>query len=122
MHSRLLGTAILVHVWIPFRHNGMERKEQARMYRKLYGYRSSSNYGKYHYDVKGILDSIPSIRHEDGNFIVRGRTFQSYGNSWRRTDQATGHGKSYQMKMRLRNSSYIPLKYLFNTARSYRTL
>jgi hypothetical protein len=75
VHSRSLDTAILVHVWIPFRHNGMERKEQARIYRKLYGYRSSSNYGKYHYDVKGILDSVPSIRYEDGNFIVREEDF-----------------------------------------------
>ena len=75
VHSRSLETAILVHVWIPFRHKGMERKEQARIYRKLYGYRSSSNYGKYHYDVKGILDSIPSIRYEDGNFIVREEDF-----------------------------------------------
>jgi hypothetical protein len=45
------------------------------IYRKLYGYRSSSNYGKYHYDVKGILDSIPSIRYEDGNFIVKEEDF-----------------------------------------------
>ena len=71
VHSRTLETAILVHVWIPFRRNGMDRKEQARVYRKLYGYRSSSNYGKYHYTVKGILDSIPAIRYEDGNFIIR---------------------------------------------------
>ena len=27
-------------------------KEQARIYRKLYGYRSASNFGKYHYNVK----------------------------------------------------------------------
>ena len=75
VHSRSLDTAIPVHVWIPFRHNGMERKEQARIYRKLYGYRSSSNYGKFHYDVKVILDSVPSIRYEDGNFIVREEDF-----------------------------------------------
>ncbi len=75
VHSRSLETAILVHVWIPFKRNGMERKEQARIYRKLYGYRSASNYGKYHYNVKGILDSIPAIRYEDGNFIVREEDF-----------------------------------------------
>ena len=74
-HSRSLEAAILVHVWIPFRHNGMERKEQARICRKLYGYRSSLNYGEYHYDVKGIVDSIPSIRCEDENFIVREKDF-----------------------------------------------
>ena len=68
-------TAILVHVWIPFGKNGMERKEQARIYRKLYGYRSSSNYGKYHYTVKGLLNSIPSVRYEDGNFIIRENDF-----------------------------------------------
>ncbi len=66
VHSRSFETAILVHVWIPFKRNGMERKVHARIYRKLYGYRSSSNYRKYHYDVKGLLDSIPAIRYEDG--------------------------------------------------------
>jgi hypothetical protein len=75
VNTRTVETAILVHVWIPFRHNGMERREQARIYRKLYGYRSSSNYGKYHYTVKGMLDSIPAIRYEDGNFIVREEDF-----------------------------------------------
>ena len=70
VHSMDVKTAILVHVWIPFRKQGMERKEQARIYRKLYGYRSSSNYGRYHYDVKGLLDTIPSIRYEDGNFLI----------------------------------------------------
>ena len=53
----------------------MERKEQARIYRKLYGYRSASNYGKYHYNVKELLDSIPAIRYEDGNFILREEDF-----------------------------------------------
>ena len=53
----------------------MERKKQARIYRKLYGYRSASIYGKYHYNVKGLLDSIPAIRYEDGNFIVREEDF-----------------------------------------------
>ena len=40
---------------------------------------SASNYGKYHYKVKdkvkGLLDSIPAIRYEDGNFIVREEDF-----------------------------------------------
>ena len=53
----------------------MERKEQARIYRKLHGYRSVSNFRKYHYNVKGLLDSIPAIRYEDGNFIVREEDF-----------------------------------------------
>ncbi|MEM3193195.1 MAG: hypothetical protein QW292_14145 [Candidatus Parvarchaeota archaeon] len=38
---------------------------------RIYGYKSSSNYGKYHYDVKGLLDGIPSIRYEGGNFLIR---------------------------------------------------
>ena len=37
----------------------MERKKQARIYRKLYGYRSASNYGKYHYSTKVIPNFIP---------------------------------------------------------------
>ncbi|MDA8056240.1 MAG: hypothetical protein M0Z77_11435 [Thermoplasmatales archaeon] len=48
----------------------MERNEHARIYRKLYGYRSSSNFGRYHYDVKKLLDTIPAIRYEDGNFLI----------------------------------------------------
>jgi len=49
----------------------MERNEQTGIYRKHYGYRSSSNYGKYHYTFNGLLDSIPARRYEDGNFIIR---------------------------------------------------
>ena len=49
----------------------MERKELVRIYSKLYGYRSASNCGKYHYNVKGLLDSISAIRYEEGNVIVR---------------------------------------------------
>ncbi len=75
MHIRSLDTAILVHVWVPFGKKGIGRKEQAKIYRKLYGYTSSSNYGKYHYDVKGILDSFPHIRYEDGNILVREEDF-----------------------------------------------
>jgi len=65
-----METAILFHVWIPFKHKGMERREQSKIYRLLYGYNSSSKYGKYHYRIKGLLDTIPSIRYEDGNFLV----------------------------------------------------
>ncbi len=46
------------------------REEQAKVYRRLYGHRSSSNYGRYHYDVKGLLDTIPSIRYKGGNFLI----------------------------------------------------
>ncbi len=63
-------TAILVHVWIPYTRKGMGRKDQSRIYRLLYGYNSSSKYGKYHYRRKGLLDTMPSIRYEDGNFLI----------------------------------------------------
>ncbi|MEM3573917.1 MAG: hypothetical protein QXJ62_06810 [Nitrososphaeria archaeon] len=36
----------------------------------LYGYNSSSKYEKYHYRERGLLDMIPSIRYEDGNFMT----------------------------------------------------
>jgi hypothetical protein len=26
--------------------------------------------GRYHYDVKKLLDTIPAIRYEDGNFLI----------------------------------------------------
>ncbi|MCL4413114.1 MAG: hypothetical protein M1526_07165 [Candidatus Thermoplasmatota archaeon] len=68
-----METALLIHVWIPFKRKGMERKEQSRIYRMLYGYNSSSKYGKYHYTRKGLLDTIPSIRYEDGNFMIPAR-------------------------------------------------
>ncbi len=58
--------AILVLVWVPYTRKGMSRKEQARIYRLLYGYNSSSKYGKYHYGWAGLPDSIPSIRYGDG--------------------------------------------------------
>ncbi len=51
---------------VPYKRKGMGRKEQARIYRLLYGYNSSSKHGKYHYRRPGLLDSIPSIRYEDG--------------------------------------------------------
>ncbi|MGP6206671.1 hypothetical protein ACNF42_01350 [Cuniculiplasma sp. SKW3] len=101
-----METAILVHVWIPFRRNGMGRKEQARIYRKLYGYRSSSNYGKYHYNVKGILDSIPAIRYEDGNFIVREEDFpalkkflEENGSSYRTWRVIPGDEEAEKLKL-----------------------
>ncbi len=65
-----MDTAILIHVWIPFTKKGMDRKDQSRIYRLLYGYNSSSKYGKYHYRINGLLDTIPSIRYEDGNFLI----------------------------------------------------
>ena len=58
-HSRSLEAALLVNVWRPFSHKRMERKKQARIYRKLYGYRSASNYGKYQYSTKVIPNFIP---------------------------------------------------------------
>ena len=42
MHITAVETAILIHVWIPFRKKGMERKEQSRMNGMLYDYNSSS--------------------------------------------------------------------------------
>ena len=62
--------AILVHVWIPYTRKGMSRNEQSRIYRLLYGYNSSCKYGMYHYRINGLLDSMPSIRYEDGNFLI----------------------------------------------------
>lgn len=64
-------TAVLFHVWVPFT-KGVRRTEASRFYRTLYGYDSPSNYGKYHYKRKGLLDDIPSVRYERGIFMVRG--------------------------------------------------
>ncbi|MEM4090194.1 MAG: hypothetical protein QXQ46_05520 [Thermoplasmatales archaeon] len=46
--------------------NKMERREQARIYRKLYGYKSPSNYSRYNKRGNGLIDDIPSIRYERG--------------------------------------------------------
>ncbi|MEM3543657.1 MAG: hypothetical protein QXF07_01405 [Candidatus Micrarchaeia archaeon] len=48
----------------------MERKGQSRIYMMLYGYNSSSKYRKYHYGEKGLLDTIPSIIYENGDFMI----------------------------------------------------
>ncbi len=61
----------LFHVWVPFT-KGVRKAEASRFYRELYGYNSPSNYGRYHYKRKGVLDRIPSVRYERGIFLVRG--------------------------------------------------
>ncbi|MGC8618627.1 MAG: hypothetical protein ACP5UZ_07855 [Thermoplasmata archaeon] len=48
----------------------MERRKQSRIYRKLYGCNYPSKYGRYHHRDKGILDTIPCIMYEDGNFMI----------------------------------------------------
>ncbi len=40
----------------------------------------------------------------------------SYRNSWTTIDQVTGHGVSNTEMRRMKSSSYILFKYLFNTA------
>jgi hypothetical protein len=60
----------LFHVWVPFT-KGVRKAEASRFYRELYGHNSPSNYGRYHYKRRGLLDSIPSVRYERGIFLVR---------------------------------------------------
>ena len=46
-------------------------KEKAKIFRLLYGYSGSSNYGRYSYPKKGILSSLPHIKLTRGVFILR---------------------------------------------------
>lgn len=45
--------------------------EKAKIFRLLYGYSGSSNYGKYCYPKEGVLSSIPHIKLTRGVFILR---------------------------------------------------
>jgi hypothetical protein len=45
--------------------------EVSKFYRELYGYRNCSHYGRYHTQIKGVLDKVQSIRYANGVFMVR---------------------------------------------------
>jgi len=44
---------------------------KSRLFQKLLGYKDKSNFGKYTYRRKGLLDSIPHISPARGLLIVR---------------------------------------------------
>ena len=41
------------------------------MYRKLYGYNNSSDYGKYHTRVPGLLDRKKHLRYPNGAILLQ---------------------------------------------------
>ena len=69
MHITAVETAILIRVWIPFRKKGMERKEQSRIM-GCYTTTTLPQVGQVPLQGEGPLDTIPSIRYEDGNFMI----------------------------------------------------
>ena len=50
---------------------GRTQGEVSKFYRELYGYRNCSHYGRYHTQIKGVLDGVRSIRYANGVFMVR---------------------------------------------------
>ena len=54
------GTLILFH--LPRSDKNIGMGQACKLYRTLYGYNNSSCYGKYHTNVKGLLDKIKGIR------------------------------------------------------------
>ena len=49
----------------------IESTARTRFFRKLYGCKDKSNYGKYTYERKGVLDEIPHIKLARAVIIVR---------------------------------------------------
>jgi len=60
--------------------SGLEQQEKNKVCRKLYGYKSYSNYGEYTYDRKGLLDEIPHKKIFDAIFIVKEKDSQKLVN------------------------------------------
>ncbi|MGC8581873.1 MAG: hypothetical protein ACP5MW_06000, partial [Thermoplasmata archaeon] len=54
-----MKTAVLIQVHVNYTKKGMKRSVATQLYRKLYGYTSLSNYGKYEYKIEGILGQLP---------------------------------------------------------------
>lgn len=50
---------------------GRSQGEVSKFYRELYGYRNCSHYGRYHTQIKGVLDAVQNIRYANGVFMVR---------------------------------------------------
>lgn len=45
-------------------------KERVKFFRQLYGYTDKSQYGKYHYTRKGLLDNLGYVPFARGAFII----------------------------------------------------
>ncbi|MHB8361164.1 MAG: hypothetical protein ACYDDC_05100 [Thermoplasmataceae archaeon] len=61
---------ILILFTLPSKEKKIPAREIVRMYRKLYGYNNSSDYGKYHTRVPGLLDQKRHIRYPNGAILL----------------------------------------------------
>ena len=66
-----MATGVLIAFTLPRKQKGLTMASASKFYRKLYGYKNSSCYGRYHTYVKGLLDEIKSVRYFNSVIIVR---------------------------------------------------
>lgn len=61
----------LVHVGVMFTFDTKSKTTRTRFYRKLYGFKDVSHFGKYHYEREGLLTNIPYLKPTNSTIIVR---------------------------------------------------
>jgi len=66
-----MENATLIAFKLPRKQKNLSMGSACKLYRRLYGYNNSSYYSRYHTRVKGLLDTIPSIRYFNSIIIVR---------------------------------------------------
>lgn len=66
-----MPTGVLIAFKLPRKQKGLTMASASRFYRKLYGYKNSSCYGRYHTYVKGLLDEMKSVRYFNSIIIVK---------------------------------------------------
>ena len=67
-----METAILIRIHASYTNSKKRRKSRVNsLFRKLYGYNSFSNHGRYNRRIKGLMDEIPAIRYDRGIVMIR---------------------------------------------------
>ncbi|MCL5439953.1 MAG: hypothetical protein M1595_03500 [Candidatus Thermoplasmatota archaeon] len=66
-----MDTGTLILFTLPLKRMRIPRKKAVKIYRELYGYNNSSEYGKYHTRVPGMLDRKGYIRYTKGVVLLR---------------------------------------------------
>ncbi len=67
-----METGTLILFTLPGKKKRIPARNIVRMYRKLYGYNNSSDYGKYHTRVPGLLDQRKHLRYPNGVILLQG--------------------------------------------------
>lgn len=67
-----METAVLIKVHARYDGKSMKRRSMInKLFRRLYGYETFSNYSKYKKHRIGLIEEIPSIRYDGGIVMVR---------------------------------------------------